>query len=458
MSIRFRLIAGASLVLAFFLIGAAFSLERAFTESSRSNRFAKLQSDVFLLIAATEIDQQGLLVMPSHLQDERFMLPGSGLYASVSNPKMNEEWQSASSIGKRVPYIRKLDPGQWRFKELTDGKQRYLNASCGVHWSEGKASVDLTFSVSEDVSDFQAELRGFRETLWAWLGGTALMLLIAQAALLGWGLAPLARVARELRDIEEGRQSAIEGKYPQELAGLTSGLNDLIEQERARQKRYKDTLADLAHSLKTPLAVLRGALQTPTDLEQTVDEQVQRMDKIVQHQLGRAAASGTATFAPKILLRPILVRITDSLAKVYRERQLSFTIACDPELMVRIDEGDAFETLGNLLDNAGKWAKGQIQVTAAFDSGHLRIEIEDDGPGIADPELVLQRGGRADEHVPGHGIGLTVVADIVAANGGTLTILHSQTLGGALIRLDFPTIRPPSQKLAGQLTRFDRPH
>ncbi len=217
--------------------------------------------------------------------------------------------------------------------------------------------VSLVFSVLEDKAEFEKEMNVFRQTLWAWLGGAGLLLLLAQTLLLRWGLAPLDDVAREVQRIENGEQTGIEGRYPSEIAGLTGNLNTLIEQERARQTRYKDALDDLAHSLKTPLAVLRTALDEPAQLPAMVAQQVDRMDGIVQHQLGRAAASGAARFAPHLALAPILHRIRDSLTKVYADKGLGFTVECPPHLTWRIDEGDAFEILGNVLDNAAKWAK-----------------------------------------------------------------------------------------------------
>ena len=200
--------------------------------------------------------------------------------------------------------------------------------------------------------------------------------------------------------------------------------------ERARQARYKDALDDLAHSLKTPLAVLRTALNEPAQLPAMVAQQVARMDGIVQHQLGRAAASGAARFAPHLVLAPILNRIRDSLAKVYADKGLAFTLECPPDLSWRIDEGDAFEILGNVLDNAAKWAKHRVRARIWRDTGQLFIRIEDDGPGFGDAQAVPQRRVRLDEQVPGHGIGLAVVRDLVTSHQGELKLSRA-ALGGA---------------------------
>jgi two-component system sensor histidine kinase PhoQ len=247
-------------------------------------------------------------------------------------------------------------------------------------------------------------------------------------------LAPLGRVASEIRGIEHGTQAEVQGRYPSEITALTSNLNTLIKQERLRQTRYREALSFLAHSLKTPLAVLRTALHTPAELPAAVSQQVARMDDIVQHQLGRAAASGSSRFAPFLPLAPVLHRIRDSLAKVYADKDLAFNIDCARDLAWRIDEGDAFEMLGNVLDNAAKWARARVAVSVRREAGALRIRIDDDGPGFADTRSILELHVRGDEKVPGHGVGLAVVNDLVASHDGTLNLSRSD-LGGARIEI-----------------------
>jgi two-component system sensor histidine kinase PhoQ len=211
----------------------------------------------------------------------------------------------------------------------------------------------------------------------------------------------------------------------------------LIKQERVRQTRYKEALSFLAHSLKTPLAVLRTAVNEPAQLPAAVSEQVARMDDIVQHQLGRAAASGSARFAPYLPLAPILNRIRDSLEKVYAGKGLAFALDCPMELSWRLDEGDAFEMLGNVMDNAAKWARHRIVVSVWLEADRLNIRVEDDGPGFSDTQSILQLHVRADEQVPGHGVGLAVVNDLVASHEGKLSLSRSD-LGGARLDIVLP--------------------
>ncbi len=431
-SIRARLMAGATLVLIAFVASAGWAVQRAHEQSVRTSRFAQLQGTVYLLLAGVELDDKGALVLPPSFPEPRLSLPGSGLYASIANPVRGEDWRSPSSLQAQPPFLREVAIGQWRSEVVAAGGRDYLAIGYSVNWTERAQSATLVLSVLEDKAEFDREVAAFQRTLWTWLGGAAALLLVSQTLLLGWGLAPLRRVAHEIRGIEQGEQTAIEGRYPAEITALTSNINTLIHQERARQTRYKEALSFLAHSLKTPLAVLRTALGEPARLPEAVSEQVARMDHIVQHQLARAAASGASRFVPWLPVAPVLGRIRDSLMKVYADKGLAFTFDIPPDLAWRLDEGDAFEMFGNVLDNAAKWAKSHVAVSAHLSGPVLHVRVDDDGPGFHDTRSVLQLHVRGDEKVPGHGVGLAVVNELVASHDGELVLARSE-LGGARV-------------------------
>jgi two-component system sensor histidine kinase PhoQ len=437
-SIRARLLFGAAVLLVVFLLGAGAAVQRAHADSVRTVHFSRLQSTVYLLLARAELDDQGALVMPLELAEPRLTLPGSGLYAAIYNVHRNEFWESASVLGSVLPFRRSLEPGEWRYETVEADGRSYLATTYAVRWTVGKRQAPLVLSVLENKAEFDRELRVFERTLWTWLGGAAALLLVALVALLQWGLAPLRRVAREIHGVETGTQTRIEGQYPSELAGLTDNLNTLIQQERVRQTRYKEALSFLAHSLKTPLAVLRGALNDPAQLPASVAQQVGRMDDIVQHQLGRAAAGGATRFAPLLPIAPILERIREALVKVYADKGLAITVECPAELAWRIDEGDVFEMMGNVMDNASKWARQRVVTRAWLQRGSLHIRVEDDGPGFGDTDSILRLHVRGDERVPGHGVGLTVVNDLVASHHGELKLSRSESLGGASVEIVLP--------------------
>lgn len=437
-SIRARLLLGAALVLIAFVAGVGLAVQRAHADSVRSAHFSRLQGTVYLLLARAELDDEGVLVMPPTLAEPRLALAQSGLYASIYNVARRQEWRSASSVGVEPPFPREEVPaGQWRSESVTAGGRSFHLVRYGVNWAAGSSEAPLVLSVLEDSAAFEREVAVFARTMWIWLGGAALLLLLAQLVLLGWALAPLRRVAVEVRRIERGEQARIEGRYPDEIVALTDNLNTLIQQERVRQSRYKEALSFLAHSLKTPLAVLRNALAEPTHLPAAVAQQVKRMDDIVQHQLGRAAAGGATRFASPVSVAPVLERIAAALRKVYAERGLALSVGCPPDLSWRIDEGDLFEIAGNVMDNAAKWARQRVRVSAALSDRSLLLVVEDDGPGFTDTQSVLQMHVRLDERVPGHGVGLTVVNDIVVSHHGQLKLTRGE-LGGARVEITLP--------------------
>lgn len=436
-SIRARLLTGAAVVLVAFMAGAGLAVQRAHADSVRASHFARLQSTIYLLLAGAELDPSGILVMPAGFAEARLSLPGSGLYANIVNINRGEQWQSPSTVGLSPPFQRSIPVGQWRYDTVEGAGGTFLSTTYGVKWAARTVEVPLVLSVLEDNSAFEREIQAFSRTLWSWLGGAGLLLLLSQILLLRWALAPLSRVAHEIRRIESGEQAEVEGSYPTEIETLTGNLNTLIKQERVRQLRYKEALSFLAHSLKTPLAVLRTALGEPALLPNAVAQQVARMDDIVQHQLGRAAASGSARFAPYLPLAPVLNRIRHSLGKVYADKGLAVSTDCPEDLIWRIDEGDAFEILGNVLDNAAKWARQRVAARVWREEGRLRIRVEDDGPGFTDTESILKLHVRLDERVPGHGVGLAVVSDLVASHHGELTLSRAQ-LGGAQLDIVLP--------------------
>jgi len=303
-------------------------------------------------------------------------------------------------------------------------------------------------AVAEDAASLQQQTADFRRTLWSWLGGSGALLLTVQLLILRWSLKPLRTIARDLEDIEGGRKQSLEGPYPRELGGLASNLNTLLDSERAHLERYRNTLADLAHSLKTPLAVLRGLEQQtglPETLKSTLGEQVERMQRLVDYQLQKAAAQGRRGSLATTAIAPVLERIRSSLDKVHGGKGIICTLEVDSKAKCFLEEGDLYEIAGNLMDNAYKWCHSQVRVTvtAHRSPSHrhpdLLIKIEDDGPGIPESHRheVLQRGIRADQSTHGHGIGLAVVHELVRLHGGSLSY-HQSQWGGACWEVFIP--------------------
>lgn len=442
-SIHARLLVAASLVLSAFLGFTGLALDKAFRSSAEEALKARLQSSVYAILAAAEEDEAGRLSLPKILTDPRFNMPDSGLYASVIAPQLEFKWRSASSIGLSLSYLQMTEAGQSRYQMTeTPNLGRLMTLSFGVVWEDFAGSeISYVLAVAEDLRPHLEQINAFRNTLLLWLGGAALLLLLAQGWVLRWGLQPLRSIADELSRIESGQSDQLSGHYPQELIGLARNINSLIRHAQARQQRYRDSLGDLAHSLKTPLAILQGLADQKQETEgpsRVLDEQVSRMNQIVGHQLQRAAASGRNTMVKMLLVRPLVERIARSLDKVYREKDIDYQLEISDKAGFMGDEGDLMEVLGNLMDNAWKYGSGRVRISGQGIGEGLVLTVEDDGKGIADDQIVevVQRGRRMDEQAPGQGIGLAVVEDILKAYRGALKIGRSP-LGGARFTILF---------------------
>jgi two-component system, OmpR family, sensor histidine kinase PhoQ len=443
LSLQARSLAAAGVVLAAFLGLAFFALDRAFYDAAESSLRERVQGYLYAYLAAADTTRSGSLIPPEVGPDPRFDQPSaSGLYAGIVGAK-DQSWRSPSALGRELPFSTELPRGPAHFDGPIDTPVGPLFVLAqGVDWNSGaKNELHLTFYVAEDSRTLRAQVDVYRRTLASWLGALGVVLLLLLLAVLRWSLAPLRKVAADLARVEYGMREQLERDYPSELSGLTASLNNFIDGERDRAKRYRNTLSDLAHSLKTPLAVMRSQLESGTEgkaLRWTILEQVGRMDEIVAYQLSRAATSGHRTFAAPLPLEPYAEEIVRSLEKVYVSKSVLCEFDIDPAARFYGDQGDLMELLGNLLENAFKWARRRVLLSArplpggAKRSG-LELGFEDDGPGVVDEDVdrLLQRGVRGDERVQGHGIGLAIVQDIVKAYRGELEVERSTALGGA---------------------------
>ncbi len=406
-----------------------------------------LNAQMIALIASADADDQGHIVPRLPEAETRLTVPGSGLYAAVSDLH-GAFWRSPSATGSVADFGSALKPGEHAFRYLADDNGRRLaSMSRGLQWEN--AGV-LTFTVASDLASHDALVSRFRQGLAGGFAIVAVLLLAALALLLRWGVAPLRRLEREIRAVERGEREQLDDRWPTELHGVVANLNTLLTAERTRIARYRDTLGNLAHSLKTPLAVLRasftrGTPGTDETAAKVVNEQVERMTAIVEHQLRRAQTSGGASVGQQAVeVLPIAQDLRRTLLKAHGRKDFSIELAVPANLLFVGDRDDLTEALGNLIDNAAKWCRASVRVAASLREAtgaaqKLQLVVEDDGPGIPPAERghVLQRGGRADEHTPGHGLGLAMVRDMAGLYGGQLT-LDDSPLGGCRVELRLP--------------------
>jgi two-component system sensor histidine kinase PhoQ len=443
-SLRSRLLLTLAALLLVAAAAAAIALDALYRNLGLRALEDVLDAQVIALVSTAEIDAAGVLA-PQNLAEPRLATPGSGLYAEILGSRGS--WRSPSAVGSGLNLSARPLPGERQLEDarLADGTP-VLGLSLGVRWeTQGGQPRDFVIRAAESLAPWHRQLLRVRTGLATGFLLLALLLLGGLAIALGLALEPLRRLEREIVDIEAGRRESLGDGWPRELAGVTGNLNALLRGERKRLERYRVTLGNLAHSLKTPLAALRGLLErgeaTPAELMPQLD----RMQGIVQHQLKRAVfgASG-ATLIDQPLAEP-LDQLRTALAKVYADKRVVIEVAVAPGTAYPIDAGDFLELAGSLMDNACKYCRAAVAVraspwtAAAWRRPGLVLEVEDDGDGIApaERERVLERGVRADESVAGQGIGLAVAREIAAAYAGTLEIGESRR-GGARICVRLP--------------------
>lgn len=448
-SLSGRLLASVSVLLLLFFAITVIALDLVFRDLSSRALRDRLDVQLVALIAASDESPGHGLTPARQLTDVRFSNPGSGLYGQILGAQAEVFWRSDSMTGTGLEFDEWLAPGARKLRRirLTDGTE-VLALSLGLSWEfPDGVNRDFTYAVAESLAPYFAQLTRFRGQLTGWFTALALALLIAFWALLRRVLQPLRRIEQEIEDIEAGRRNELGDSYPRELQGVTANLNTLLASERERVERYRRTLGNLAHSLKTPLAVMRtllGDSRLAVDpAARDLDVQIGRMNDIVSHQLRRAAASGGSGLGdPPLSLAAVLQPLVDALQKVHAERRIACRLIVAPDARYRGDRGDLTEIAGNLLDNAFKWARSQVAIEARVVAGRdrrrpgLELTIDDDGQGIAEADRtrVLERGTRLDCQMPGQGIGLAVVREIAELNGGRIAIEESP-LGGARVRV-----------------------
>ena len=443
-SLSRRLLVSVSVPLALFFGVMMLVLDTGFRALSERSLQELLDSQMVSLIAAADPQPDGSYAPTPQELDPRLRTPRSGLYAQIRS--QHHLWRSPSTAGRSSDFGALLVPGQRsNLTYTTFGHDRVAIESRAIQFADDPSGKrTLTFSVAVSLSPYEEELWRFRRELIGWFIGLMLVLLVTLAALLRWVLGPVRRLEREIHEVEEGRSETLGAGYPRELSGVATTLNALLLGERKRVARYRDTLGNLAHSLKTPLAVMRASLSSSAPAG-PVGAEIDRMTGIIEHQLKRAAASGGALLgqAP-VEVAQVAAELRSTLLKVYAGKDLSLELAVAPATLFVGDRGDLTELIGNLLDNACKWCRSRVRLTASSDESagpreRLNLVIEDDGAGISadDRARVLERGVRADQNVPGHGLGLAMVHDTVDLYGGQLSI-DASPLGGARFSVRLP--------------------
>ena len=434
-------------VLVVFMVLTAIALERAVVKRALQAEEDGLQLLVYSLLAAVDQGPQGLslIVSGDRLFEPSLVTRNSGLYALLYDRQKHEIWRSESiTIG--FPPIPTTELGEWEFQIDEHLATPYFRLNFALQWPDINNELQrYDVVVWRNAVEYFEQLSRFRQTLWSWLIVTTCLLLVVMYLVTRWSLLPLKKIGLEVKAIEDQKQLGFEQDYPDEIAPLTENLNILLKREQYQRQRYRNAMDDLAHSLKTPLAVLTG-LGDRGDIDSsqmdTLREQTDRMNQIVSYQLQKTGSVADVRISKPVDLVRIIDKLLSALEKVYQEKAIKVDRSLPAQMLLRMDEGDCLEVVGNLLDNAFKYGNNRIVIEGLEgDDKSMTLAIEDDGEGLAATEIeqILNRGTRLDQAIEGQGIGLAVVADIVESYNIDLKFGTAES-GGVRVSLEFQKI------------------
>ncbi len=444
-SIRWRLLAAAALTLAVALITAGWGLAVLFERHVERRVVSELETDIRQLMAGLSVDAEGNPVFSQEPTDQRYAQTFSGKYwqaevGDVVVRKSRSLWDEDLALPESLPGIGEMH--QHRIAGPRGRPLMVVERRFSVERSGKKHAFCLAAAV--DSSEVRAAVAGFRTDLaWALLF-LGVLLLAAFSTAVHVGLEPLSRLRAALASLHAGDERRLEGQFPQELSPLVDDLNSVLEQ-RAKAAHYAKTrAADLAHGLKTPLTaieVVADELRSKGEqaLGSELSEYVESMQRTVERELALARSAVAVQPGKPVKLLPVVEGLVRSLRRLSNGKVIDWEVAIDPGLAVVADDAMLTEVMGNLLDNARKWAKSRVRVRARMAHGSVEIAVDDDGPGVAAGvrEEILGRGKRLDESMPGTGFGLAIVSDMLEQVGGQIA-LEGASLGGLGVRVVLP--------------------
>lgn len=426
-------------------------LSSAFRNAAEDSFDARLATDMDGLIAAAEPDALGGVLLQDRFINHQFDRVYSGLYYQIKPIGPGPGGQISRSLFDQVlnvggnvrrgavNYGFAVGPENQHLRVLSRRVEFPISATTDVNDTRA-----YTFMVAGDLSAVDAESAAFNGTLfWSFLL-LGLGLVAAVFLQVRVGLLPLRRLKEALARIRDGSAQNLEGDFPAEIAPLASELNSLIEHSNEVVARARTHVSNLAHFLKTPLSVLASEAETEkTPLSDQVRHQVDTMRRQVDHYLARARAAGSVNvLGNRTQVAPVISDLARVLTRIHAERAITIDWTCPPDLCFRGERQDLEEMVGNLMDNACKWASRQVTVNATREGARFTLVVADDGPGLSpeDRARVGTRGERLDESVPGSGLGLAIVRDISKLYAGFLE-LDAAELGGLEARLTLPAIQ-----------------
>jgi signal transduction histidine kinase len=437
-SLRMRLLALSVVTIGVALLLAWLALTIIFERHIRMRLEEELIANTHALVANLQW-QDGELVVTSRPPDPRFERPLGGLYWQIDQDGAGA-LRSRSLWDESLPATDRMLPTS--YEAIGPGGRRLFLHGAGFTIPAAEGEERLRVTIGADYQQVEDAVDRFGGEL-----GLALFLIgVALSAAAGLqvsiGLTPLDSLRRQVSAIRAGRKRHLDPDVPKEVGALVDEVNELLSAQENALTRARAQASDLAHGLKTPLTILSSlapalASAGQTESAKDIDEQVNAMRRRIDWQLARARLGPGRFATTKFDL--LVNQLVDLVRRSPPGARIAWDVAVEHETVISVDEVDAAEAIGNLLENAAKWARSTVRIEATHGPGQTTIRVEDDGPGVSpdDYDLILRRGGRLNENMDGSGLGLAIVSDIVSAYAGQIELARSD-LGGLAIITTWP--------------------
>lgn len=450
-SLVLRLIATGAIWAAALLAAGGIALTSLYERSVLGALENRLQSTVNALVAAAETSDAGEVSLAREPTDPEYNLVFSGRYWQIADWRTEDRlrviarsrslWDERLRPPDRLMEAATDEPGTPITMKIVGPDEEPLRVVAQAVILSGRPDMVIVIA-AEDQRPTDREVRRFGLIALGLIAFFAVALVAGLVLQVRFGLAPLFRMRHAVAAVREGQAERVEGQFPSELQPLGDELNSLIDHSREVVERARTHVGNLAHALKTPIAVLLNESRSETGgFAELVERQADTMSRQVDHHLRRARAAAHAkAVGAKTDVCGTLNDLTRTLQRIYSRQGITIALDCTDDVVFRGERQDLEEMAGNLLDNACKWSGGEVRASAQLTGdGKLEIVVEDDGSGMDAErrEKALQRGVRLDEDTPGSGLGLSIVADLAGVYGGSLSLGESD-LGGLLAKLELP--------------------
>lgn len=425
-----------SLTVAFLLLWLATSTTiRYLAEDYIKSR---LQHDSETILGSLNFNQQNLAIIDKNKLNIIYQRPFSGYYFKIVTGKQQIR---SRSLWDQDLTVKALPAGKKMSLHIIGPEKKPLLVSVTGYMKQNRP---ISIAVAEDLSHIEAALTDFQWKFSLAAVLVLLLLLLIQIFIVRNSIRPLNKVREDLRALERGELQSLESPVPAEISPLIKEINRLINITNQRLKRSRNALGDLAHALKKPLTVLNqlshnAVIQQQPAIKKTLDTQTRTMHQLMERVLKRARLAGDSLTGNYFPAHKEILSLIDVLNAMYRDKNLNFITHVSENIIINYDREDMLELLGNIMENACKWAQQKIIITVRKDE-NIYIVIEDDGPGTDENNLnkLAKRGTRLDETTEGHGIGLAIVKDIIEQYHGKLEFGRSEKLGGFRVNITLP--------------------